>query len=306
MKVVNCIECLILQMISIHEYKYSAQDKLLFTFKLVFILFFVLSQSACTPLAALGAVGSTVSKSVAREMEADDPPPTPPINREHQLEQVAAANVNLGIAYMQRGKYQLALDKLNRAIQAKHDYAPAYNALGLLHQRLGDPDQAEKNFKQAIKLNPEDSRSLNNYGLFLCQQKQIEQANTVFLQAAENPFNNKPEIAITNAGTCAYSNGQYDEARNYFRKALEKNPKVSPALIQLAELSYDQNDYIDARQYLQRYEDVSNHTARSLWLGVRIENELGDKDKLSSYALLLRNKFPDSEEAELLRESGLR
>ena len=293
-------------MISIHKYKYFIQDKLAIPFKLIFILYIVLSQSGCTPLAAIGAVGSTVSKTIAREMEADDPPPTPPINREHQLEQVAAANVNLGVAYMQQGNYQLALDKLNRAKLAKNDYAPAYNALGLLHQRLGDPQQAERNFKQAIKLNPEDSRALNNYGLFLCQENRIEEANSVFLKAAENPFNSKPEIAITNAGTCAYSNGQYDEAKSYFRKALEKNPRVSPALIQLAELSYEQNEYVDARQYLQRYEDISNHTSRSLWLGIQIENELGDKDKLSSYALLLRNKFPESKEAELLRESGLR
>lgn len=293
-------------MISIHINKYSLHYKLSFPFKLIFILFLVLSQSACTPLAAIGAVGSTVSKAIEREMEANAPPPTPPINREHQLEQVAAANVNLGVAYMQQGSYQLALDKLNRAVQAKNDYAPAYNGLGLLHQRLGNPDLAERNFKQAIKLDPENSRALNNYGLFLCQQNRIEEANTVFLQASENPFNSKPEIAITNAGTCAYNNGQYEEAKNYFRKALEKNPKVSPALIQLAELSYEQNDFVDARQYLQRYEDISNHTAKSLWLGIRIANELDDKDKLSSYALLLRNKFPESKEAELLRDSGLK
>lgn len=293
-------------MISIHINKYSFHYKLSFPFKLIFVLFLVLSQSACTPLAAIGAVGSTVSKAIEREMEANAPPPTPPINREHQLEQVAAANVNLGVAYMQQGSYQLALDKLNRAVQAKNDYAPAYNGLGLLHQRLGNPDLAERNFKQAIKLDPENSRALNNYGLFLCQQNRIEEANTVFLQASENPFNSKPEIAITNAGTCAYNNGQYEEAKNYFRKALEKNPKVSPALIQLAELSYEQNDFVDARQYLQRYEDISNHTAKSLWLGIRIANELDDKDKLSSYALLLRNKFPESKEAELLRDSGLK
>ena len=283
------------------------EDSITPRYKLISIIICVLFLSACSPLAAVGMVGSTVSKTLENAASADDPPPTPPINREHQLEQIAAANVNLGIAYMQQGKYQLALDKLNRAKLAKNDYAPAYNALGLLHQRLSNRELAERNFKQAIKLNPEDSRALNNYGLFLCQENRIEEANSVFLQAAENPFNNKPEIAITNAGTCAYSNGQFDEAKTYFRKALEKNPKVSPALIQLAELSYDQNDYVDARQYLQRYEDISNHSAKSLWLAIRIENEPGgDKDKLSSYALLLRNKFPESEEAELLKESGLK
>jgi Tfp pilus assembly protein PilF len=33
---------------------------------------------------------------------------------------------------------------------------------------------------------------------------------------------------------------------------------------------------------------------------------LGNQDALSSYSLLLKNNFPDSEEAKLLKQSGLK
>ncbi len=72
----------------------------------------------------------------------------------------------------------------------------------------------------------------------------------------------------------------------------------------MSDLSYNQGNYLSARGYLQRYLEIANHTPISLWLGIRIERELGDKNALSSYALSLRNNFPDSKEARLLQESG--
>jgi len=287
--------------------KLLLNSQIVYSTKVIFILSSIFFLSACSPLAAIGMIGSTVAKTVENSMEdRDSPPAQSQASREQQLEKIAAANLNLGVAYMQQGKYRQALDKLNRAKLAKNDYAPVYNALGLLHQKLGENEIAESNFKKAIELNPDDSLSLNNYGLFLCQNKRFEEADAIFLEAADKPFYKTPEIAITNAGTCALSNNQPDIAEKYFREALRLNPKISPALIQMAELSYEQYDYLSARAYLQRYLEISNHTSKSLWLGVRIEQELGDKDTLSSYALLLRNNFPDTKEADLLEESGAR
>ena len=100
--------------------------------------------------------------------------------------------------------------------------------------------------------------------------------------------------------------GKLDTAETYFRNALERNPRIAIALLQMAEISYATDNYLSARGYLQRYLEISTHTAKSLWLGIQIENELGDKDALSSYKLLLKNKFPDSKEAKLLQDSLVR
>ena len=216
--------------------------------------------------------------------------------------EVTRINLNLGVEYLKRGEYEKALAKLQKALESDKNYPPTYNTLGVLYQRLGDKVRAESFFKQALALNSNDSSTLNNYGQFLCQDSRFDEAETAFLKAAQNPLYSTPEIALSNAGTCAFNQGKLDVAETHFRSALEKNPRVAVVLIQMAQISYTAANYLSARAYLQRYLEISAHTAKSLWLGINIETELGDKDTLSSYELLLKNKFPTSKEAGLLED----
>lgn len=223
-----------------------------------------------------------------------------------QTNRVAETNLNLGVEYLKRGDYEKALEKLNRALEADPKYPPTYNALGILYQKLGKPDEAEGYFKRALRINSADPHTLNNYGQLLCAEERYEDAEKAFLKAADNPLYETPEISLTNAGTCALKSGNVEAAETHFREALNINPRVAIALLQMSQLSYDNGNYLSARAYLQRYLEVGKHTAKTLWLGIQIEKELGDRDTLSSYALSLRNNFPRSEEARLLQESGLK
>lgn len=152
-------------------------------------------------------------------------------------------------------------------------------------------------------MNSSDASTLNNYGQFLCQNSRFDEAEATFMKAAQNPLYQTPEIALANAGTCAMAQNKLDVAESHLRNALDKNPRIAVALIQMAQISYKNASYLSARAYLQRYLEVSTHTAKSLWLGINIETELGDKDALASYKLLLKNKFPNSKEASLLKDS---
>ena len=218
---------------------------------------------------------------------------------------VALSNLDLGIAYMKQGDYEKALEKLMRAKKADPNYSATYNVLGLLHQQLGELDKAETYFKKAIRLNDADSSTLNNYGRLLCQQDKLEDAEAIFLRAADNPLYETPEIAIANAGLCAYSNDRTEDAEIYFRQALQINPLVPPALLSMAEITFADANYLSAQGYVQRYHEIAKHTPKSLWLGIQIENQLGNKDAVSSYALLLKNTFPESKETALLREAKI-
>ena len=219
--------------------------------------------------------------------------------------EVALANLDLGIEYMRQGAFENALRNLEKAKQADPAYPPIYNVLGLLYQRLGDNNKAEDNFKRALSLNNNDSSTLNNYGSFLCINNRVDDAEKTYLKAAANPLYESPEIAITNAGLCLYNNQKYAEAEKYFKQALQLNPRMPQALLKMCEVSFKLPNYLSARAYLQRYQEVARHTPESLWLGIQIENELGDKDTVSSYALALKNNYPDSEEATQLRDSRI-
>lgn len=240
-------------------------------------------------------IGSTLSRTIEREQQKKTEEPA-------NL-QIAVTNVRVGVEYMRQGYHEKALDKFNRAIEADPKYALAYNMLGVLYQILEDPVVAEKNFKKSLKLDKENSSTLNNYGQFLCRQNRETEAEEYFLAAAHNPFYESPELAYANAGSCAYMHEKIDIAVKYFEKSLSINPAVAVALSQMAEIRFDAGDINAARDYMNRYLDVAKHTAKTLWLAIRIERQSGDVDNLASYSLLLRNQFSDTKEAELLRIS---
>lgn len=215
------------------------------------------------------------------------------------------ANINLGVEYMRQRDFEKALEKLERARKLDPGYYETYDMLGVLYQRLGQEKLAEESFKKAIKLNNTDSSTMNNYGQFQCDFGHYDKAMASFKRSAGNPLYETPEIPLTNAGLCALRNKDEATAEKYLRQALQRNPKFAQALLPMIQVSYDEHNYLSARGYMQRYLEVGKHTPRTLWLGIRIEKQLGDDNAVSSYALLLRHNFPDSHETELLNKSGI-
>jgi type IV pilus assembly protein PilF len=218
-------------------------------------------------------------------------------------DKLAEVNVQLGIGYMRNGNLDTAMKKLQEAVSLDDSYAPAHDALGVLYERLGENAKAARHFARAVSLDPKNSGTLSNYGQFLCQNGQPEKAQELFKKAVSNPLYASPEVPYTNAGLCALSQKDPKAAETYFRSALTRNPKFAPALYEMADLSYEQHHYLSAKGYLQRYLDITKPSAESLWLGIRIERQLGNQNAVSSYAMLLKNKFPDSEETRALIES---
>jgi len=209
----------------------------------------------------------------------------------------ARFNVQLGMNYLQRGDLEGAREKLERAAQQDPNLPSAHAALGILYERAGDPRRAQDHLRRATRLSPDDPSMLNNYGGFLCRQGDYREGIRHFEMAAGNAYYRSPEVALANAGVCARSIPDLDLAENYFRRALEVNRNYAEALLQLADLSLEQERALQARAFLQRYEAVGPVTAYSLELGQRIETAAGDRRAAREYAERLRKEFPDSRES---------
>jgi type IV pilus assembly protein PilF len=167
----------------------------------------------------------------------------------------------------------------------------------LLYQRLGENEKAEKHFKQAVQRAPEYSEAQNNFGVFLCQQGRYDDAEERFLTAIKNPLYNSAAFALENAGMCAIRKPDLELVESYFRKALQRDPTLSKSLLQMAQISYQQQDYLQARAYIERYQSAAQWSPQALYLAIQTENRLNDQNAVASYILLLKSRFPDSDEA---------
>ncbi len=214
--------------------------------------------------------------------------------------------VKLAAAYMHEGLLMQAMQNARRALTVEPSNADGHNVIALLYDRLNKHDLAESHFKRAIGYQPQNSYMLNAYGVHLCKQNRFDEADTLFLKALGNPLYKTPEVALANAGVCAGRKPDMEQSERYLREALKHNPRLPAALMHMAKINYDKEQFFSTRTYLKRYREVALNTASSLWLGILTERELGNKDSVASYSLLLRNAFPDSQEANLLKESTKR
>lgn len=211
----------------------------------------------------------------------------------------AKAHTDLGAAYFQQNKLEIALDEFTIATQADPSYSLAFNGLGLVYAALNEDAKADANFKKAISLDHKSSESQNNYGSFLCSRKRYDESIPHFLEAVKNPLYTTPTIAYTNAGICSVRKGDSKNAEGYFVKALQIEPLNHTAAYYLGDIQFKRGDTIGAKKTLQNAL-ISNPGPEALWLGIKIERILGDKDNEASYALQLRQQHPNSEQTRLL------
>lgn len=211
-------------------------------------------------------------------------------------------HTQLGAGYMQRNQYDVAQQELTQALAIDAGAPQANNMMALLQIRLKDTVKAEEHFKRALARNPQHSEVLNNYGTFLCEQGRYDQAEDKFKKALTDPLYPTPELANLNAGLCLMRKPAPRAAEKYFRAALDIHPRLAPALLQMARISFDSGQTLSARGYMQRYLEAAKDSPESLLLAVQIEQALGNKDMQASYALRLSGKYPESPEAKRVKQ----
>lgn len=209
----------------------------------------------------------------------------------------AQTNTTLGQNYMDRGQYEIAMEKFKKAIAYDKTYAPAHTMLGMLYENLGETEEAGVEYKRAVQYAPKNGDVNNNYGAFLCANGKRKDAEKYFLAALDDPFYTTPAIAMANAGNCTLAQGDLDKAEKFLRQSLEYDNQLPAALLPMANVSYQKGSFLRARAFLQRYEAVGAVNEESLYLGYQIESRLGDEESAEDYRIELLERYPGSTEA---------
>ncbi|MEX0975728.1 MAG: type IV pilus biogenesis/stability protein PilW [Woeseia sp.] len=234
--------------------------------------------------------GCVSTTSGVRSVETDDD------NAAHQYFQ-------LGARYFRNGNYDLARERLQRAIQLDPRMAIAHSTLALTYEQLDNVRLATEHHDLAVRYGPRDFNVRNAYAVFLCGQSRFDEARVQFARAVEIPENDNAEIMLTNAGVCMSQKPDYEQAEVFFREALVRRPNYGEALLQLTDLKYRTEEYLQARAFVQRFLASNKATPDALFLAVQIERELDDNRASTDYSNQLLREFPESRAArQVLRD----
>jgi len=209
----------------------------------------------------------------------------------------ARLRMELASGYFEHGQTTVALDEIKQALAADPNNADAYNLRGLVYMRLDDPAQAEDSFRRAIALDPREPNVLHNYGWLLCQQNRFADAQQQFSAAlAIATYTDRAKTLMTQ-GVCQLKAGQKAEAERSLMQAYEidaGNPVIG---YNLASILAQRNDWQRAQFYIRRVNNSPSASAESLWLGIKIERQLGNREAVARLADQLQRRFPQSREA---------
>lgn len=204
--------------------------------------------------------------------------------------------VELGMRYIQNHNMTQADRVLHKAADIDESDAALNNAYGLFYLVEKDTSKAEKYFTKAIHEDPEFSAAHNNYANLLYSQARYEDAVEHLMIVTKQYRYERRFQVFESLGNCYVKLDRPDDAEPAFLKALQLYPRLPGSLLALSELYFKKGNFSLSGQYLAQFESVSKPTPAQLWLGIRLQRQLGDADKLASYELALRRLFPGSSE----------
>ena len=218
-----------------------------------------------------------------------------------QPAQAAVANMQLAIEYMKLGQLANARDCIERALSENASNPDVQATAGLVYERLNEMGKAERAYEAATRLSKNEPRIANSYAGFLCRTGKTAAGEKMFNEVARNPLYQTPAVAWVNAGVCVRSAGNLLDADRYFTRALAIQPNMPEALLQQGNVAFDRGDAEQARDIVQRYLAVNPPTPEILWLGFRAQRKLGDTVAAAVYARRVQTEFPNSEQAQNMR-----
>jgi type IV pilus assembly protein PilF len=260
------------------------------------------ARAAVLSLAAL--LAACASKEPAPQPQQQQQPEPPPRIQEAPPAARAQIKQELAAGYYERGQMDVALEELNEAVKLDPNNARIYNVYGLVYATLGENPKAEENFRRALALAPGDSEIRQNWGWFLCQTGRARDSIAEFEAAVRNPLYRTPWIALINAGKCSAVVGDLAGAQNFYRRALTVSPNNPEAAYNFALLQYKAANYGDARALMRIVMLQNNPPPEALYLGLCTERKLADRQSELSYVTQLRNRWPDAAETKAIAEGS--
>jgi TolB-like protein/Tfp pilus assembly protein PilF len=149
-----------------------------------------------------------------------------------------------------------AKEATKRALEIDDTLAEPHLSLGWIKTFYDwDWENAEKEFKRAIALNPSYAFAHNRYAMYLFVMTRFEDALEEIGKALElDPLS---IVINNNVGEILLADGQYDQAEEAFKRAIEMDPGYTRARLSIVRVYFQKSMYAEAMEEIEKQEILS-------------------------------------------------
>jgi len=208
----------------------------------------------------------------------------------------ARTRLQLAIGYFEQGQTTVALDELKQALVIDPSFSDAFNLRGLIYMRLNDLRLAEDSFRRALALNPREPNTMHNYGWLMCQQGRYAESVQMFEQALANPIYSARAKTLMTEGLCQQRANLLPEAERSLSRSYELDPGNPITGYNLATLLYQRGEWMRAQFYIRRINNSELANSESLWLGIKVERRMENREAMMQLVDQLRKRYAQSRE----------
>ncbi|MEZ7275811.1 type IV pilus biogenesis/stability protein PilW [Pseudoalteromonas sp. 68 DY56-GL68] len=227
---------------------------------------------------------------------------------ENKINNTGAARTRIALAlqYLKTGNNSQAKYNLERAADFAPELPEVHYSLAYYYQQVDEPELADKAYQQALRIDPNDPNTLNNYGVFLCGIGEYDRAAEELLKAISIPSYIRVAESYENLALCAIEFDDFENAEKYLKSALSHSSQRPSSLISLAGLYYAKSDLHKAQEVVEKYEATGRVTPRALMLSYLIQQRMGHIEKAQTTAGIILQTYPGSTEAKAISSEQLK
>jgi len=208
----------------------------------------------------------------------------------------ARIRLELATGYFDKGQTAVALDEVKLSIAADPGLFEAYNLRGLIYMRLNDVSLAEGSFQRALAINSRAATVYHNYGWLLCHNGRMLEASQLFDKALANPTYGDRAKTFMAMGLCYLKNGDPANAEASLLRAYELDAGNPVIGYNLALVLFQRGEFVRSQFHVRRLNNSSLANAETLWLGIKVEHRVENREAMMQLVGQLKKRYPESRE----------
>ncbi len=213
---------------------------------------------------------------------------------------IAKAHKDLGIIYLNKRLFDYAEDEFKEALRlAPNDFEIIFEYGNFLYS-ISKNNDAERYYQEALELEPDNVLVLTFLALNKLILNQLDSAKEYIMKALK--INPDHEYILFCAGRILYARKEFEEAKTYLIRAVEQNPDIETQNM-LALTYYELGEYNSAINIFNNLLAKKPDNISVLMSMAKCYEGLKDNDKALEYLDRVVTIFPEDEEAhEMIRK----